>query len=481
MTDHEFPLIPVVLSGGSGTRLWPASRLSRPKQLLSLVDDRSMLEATIDRAAALGASTDPIVVANVDHADAITREVIASGHPTTCLILEPTGRNTAPALAVAAIAAIETAELDDPVILVLPADHIIGNESAFRDAVFAAYEAANAGYLVTFGITPSAPETGYGYIKVGQAIAPMVKRVAGFKEKPDAEAAEQYISSGEYLWNSGMFLMKASRYLEELEQFAPDIASSASEAFHSGRVEGNRIYLDPDSFTSSPSDSVDYAVMEHTSMAAVVPVDPDWSDVGSWASLWELADKDDLGNALMGDVLAVDTSHTYVRGADRLIATVGVEDLIIVDTPDAVLVARRQSAQNVKGIVDILSESKRQELISDGADRRPWGHFRTVDSGAGFSVLHLWLDPGGKTSLKTHAHRSESWLVLGGVAKITTGSSTRLVPAGESVSIPAGEMHRLENPGSEVLEVIEVAIGRRVGEDGVTRHSDVHGRTEKNG
>jgi mannose-1-phosphate guanylyltransferase/mannose-6-phosphate isomerase len=437
-----------------------------------------MLQATIDRVTALGTTADPIVVCNIDHADAITREVRASGYPDAALILEPVGRNTAPAVAVAAIAA---AHRDDPLILVLPADHAIGNEVAFRDAILSATKAADAGYLVTFGITPSSPETGYGYIKVGSEITSVVKRVAEFKEKPDKDTASRYVASGEYLWNSGMFLMKASRYLEELEEHAPDIAASATAAFSHARVEGNRIYLDPDEFANTRSDSVDYAVMEHTSMAAVVPVDADWNDVGSWASLWDLAEKDEHGNVVHGDVVSVDTHNTYVRGTNRLIATVGVEDMIIVDTPDVVLVARRQSAQDVRAIVDILADSKRPEILTDGTDLRPWGRFRTIDAGTGFRILHLSLDPGGKTSLKTHTHRSEHWLVISGVARITTGETTRLVPVGESVYIPAGEMHRLENAGDETLEVIEIDIGTYVGEDDITRYLDMYGRTEKNG
>jgi mannose-1-phosphate guanylyltransferase/mannose-6-phosphate isomerase len=396
------------------------------------------------------------VVANVDHADAIVRDIEAAGYLDAVVILEPVGRNTAPAVAVAAMEAVRRG---DPLILVLPADHTISDEEKFRDAVLSASDAAEAGYLVTFGITPSRPETGYGYIGVGAPITADVKRVATFKEKPDQEEAARFVASGEYLWNSGMFLMRASRYLEELDRYAPDLAASAAAAFEAARVEGNRIYLGVDEFAATTSDSVDYAVMENTSMAAVIPVDPGWSDVGSWASLWEIADKDEFGNAVVGDVVSVGTSNTYIRGSDRLVATVGVEDMIIVDTPDAVLVAKRASAQDVKAVVDILSESDRQELTHDGTDVRPWGHVRTVDSGPGFRVLHLWLDPGGETSPKTHSHHSHHWHVLNGIARITTGGTTRLVPEGESVYIPIGETHRLENPGSEVLEVLEVSIG----------------------
>ncbi len=449
-----------------------------PKQLLPLVGERSMMRATIDRVAAIGTTASPIIVTNKDHADAITREMVASGYPDARLILEPVGRNTAPAVAVAAL---EVTKDGDPLMLILPADHTIGDEQVFHDAINSAAEAAEAGYLVTFGITPTRPETGYGYIRVGTSITPSVNRVVEFKEKPDEQTASRYLESNEYLWNSGMFLVKASRYLEELEQHAPDIAAYAAAALNAAQVKGNQIILDAEAFTDGRSDSIDYAVMEKTSMAAVVPTDPDWNDVGSWASLWDISDKDSLRNVITGDVIAVDTSGTYVRSENRLVATVGVEDLVIVDTTDAVLVARRESAQDVKAVVEILKQAGRPELESDGTALRPWGRFQTVDSGPGFRVLHLWLDPGGKTSLKTHSHRSEHWLVVKGVARITTGETTRLVPSKEAVYIPVGEIHRLENPGDDILEVIEVDIGTYVGEDDITRHMDAYGRTERRG
>jgi len=471
-------IVPVVLSGGGGTRLWPASRLTRPKQLIPLVEDRSMMRATIDRVAAIGTTARPIIVTNNDHADAITREMVASGYPDARLILEPVGRNTAPAVAVAAMEAMKDG---DPLMLILPADHTIGNEPVFQEAIGFATEAAGAGFLVTFGIPPSRPETGYGYIRVGTPINSTANRIAEFKEKPDAATAAQYNESGEYLWNSGMFLIRASRYLEELELHAPDIAASTAAAFNNARLDGNQIHLDPVAFADGRSDSIDYAVMERTTMAAVVPTDPDWNDVGSWESLWDIGAKDDTGNVLIGDVVAVATSGSYVRSSDRLVATVGVEGMIIVDTPDAVLVARRESAQDVKAVVDKLRETKRPELDNDGTASRPWGRFRTIDSGPGFRILHLWLDPGAKTSLKTHAHRSEHWLVLSGAARITTGETCRLVPPKESVYIPAGEIHRLENPGDDTLEVIEVDIGAYVGEDDIMRYMDAYGRTDRRG
>jgi mannose-1-phosphate guanylyltransferase/mannose-6-phosphate isomerase len=475
VTNHTF--VPVVLSGGSGTRLWPASRSNQPKQLLPLVDDRTMLRATIDRVASLGAAADPIIVANADHADAVTRELHASGHPDATLILEPVGRNTAPAVAVAAMEAMKGG---DPLMLVLPADHTIGDEEAFQRAISFATEAAIAGYLVTFGITPAGPETGYGYIRIGSEITSTVNRVVEFKEKPDAEAASAYIASGEYLWNSGMFLMRASRYLEELEQYAPDIAESAAAAFTSARIDGSTIHLDPTAFANGRSDSIDYAVMEPTSMAAVVSTDSGWNDVGSWASLWDIADKDEAGNAFGGDVLAVDTSGTYVRAAERLVATVGVEDMIIVDTPDALLVARRESAQDVKTVVDALRQARRPELDTDGTGLRPWGRFRTVDSGAGFQIVHLWIDPGGSTAVRTHENDSTHCLVLDGIARIATGDTTRLVPSAETVYIPAGESYRIENPGDDTIEVIEINIGMSEATDSPAGHVDSRGRTENN-
>lgn len=475
VTDSTTTFIPIVLSGGSGTRLWPASRRTQPKQLLPLIDERSMLQATIDRVAALGSVAAPIIVTNEDHADATRRELSISGYPDATLILEPVGRNTAPALAVAAI---EAAKDGDPLMLVLPADHTIGDEEAFREAISAAAEVAETGYLVTFGITPSRPETGYGYIKIGAPITSAVNRVSEFKEKPDEETAETYVDSGKYLWNSGMFLFKASRYLEELEQHAPDIAATARRAVSSAQINGDAIHLDRTAFGEIRSDSIDYAVMEKTSKGAVVPTDPDWNDVGSWASLWDIAQKDALGNVLRGDTIAIDTSNTYVRASDRLVATVGIEDMIVVETPDAILVAQRESAQDVGAVVAVLKNSKRPEFRTDGSERRPWGRFQTIQSGPGFRILHMWLDPGGETPLVAHTDHSEQWLVIKGVARITTGDTTRLVPPKDFVYIPAGEMHRLGNPGDEMVEVIEIAIGTNLGEHDVATSTGTDEPTE---
>lgn len=359
MNDTDPTLVPVVLSGGSGTRLWPASRLNQPKQLLPLVDERSMIRATIDRVAGIGSAQRPIIVTNRDHADAISYEMVTAGYPDAVLILEPVGRNTAPAIAVAAHEAMADG---DPLLLILPSDHTIEDVDAFQEAVRLAAGAANSGYLVTFGITPSRPETGYGYIRVGSEITSGVHRVVEFKEKPEAATASAYIESDDYLWNSGMFLIKASRYLEELATHAPDIAAASASAYGAATRDGDRILLDEEIFGGCRSNSIDFAVMEQTSMAAVVPTDPGWNDVGSWASVWDIADKDAQGNVLIGDVITVRTSGSYVRSANRLIAVVGVEDIIVVDTPDALLVVSRDSAQDVKEIVDMLRADDRSEL-----------------------------------------------------------------------------------------------------------------------
>ncbi|NHZ70975.1 MAG: mannose-1-phosphate guanylyltransferase/mannose-6-phosphate isomerase [Proteobacteria bacterium] len=477
---RQHTVVPVVLSGGMGTRLWPASRRLQPKQLLPLVDDRSMIQATIDRVhGVMTKGVDPIIVTNVDHADAIQRELIRAGYRETRLILEPVGRNTAPAVAVAALEVV--ARGADDLMLVLPADHTITDESAFADALDAAAEVAAVGYLVTFGITPSAPETGYGYLRSGEAITDSASRLAEFKEKPDLETATSYLASGDYLWNSGMFMFKASRYLEELEKHAPDISASSREAFESATRDGLKISLGEDAFAGCRAESIDYAVMEHTSRAAVVPTDPGWNDVGSWSSLWEIADHSPAGNVISGDVTTVNVTNSYVRGSNRLVAAVGVDNTIIVDTPDALLVASMDAAQDVNAIVEQLKEASRPEYETDGTVHRPWGSFRTIDKGPGYRVLHLWLDPGGKTSMKRHEHRSEHWLVVRGVARITTDEATRLVPTRESVYIPPGEVHRLENPGDEVLEVIEVDVGSYVGEDDIKRFMDAYGRAERQG
>ncbi len=466
-------ITPVILSGGIGARLWPASRRLQPKQLLPLVDDRTMLRATIDRVASLDSMGPPIVVTNGLHAAAIQNELASASRSEATLILEPIGRNTAPAIAVAALQAIE--QMDDPLLLVLPSDHTIADEEAFATAVRYAAEAAETGFLVTFGISPERPETGYGYIRLGSPITEHVMRIDEFREKPDAETAAAYLESGEYLWHSGMFLLKESTYLEELEAHDPGMVDLARQAWQRAERQGQQILLDSETFGQIEGSSIDYAVMERTTMAAVVPTDPGWNDVGSWASLWDIAERDEDGNAMTGDVLAVDVRDSYVRAGDRLVAVVGIENAVVVDTPDAVLVTSRDRAQDVKQIVDRLASEHRQELETDGTELRAWGGFRTLTAGPGYRVLHVWLDPGQKTSIQVHDERSEHWQVLRGVARVTVDSATMDVPEMESVYIPPGKSHMLENKGDDVLEVIEVDVDVQMDEGTIAQFLDNHG------
>jgi len=418
-----------------------------------------------------------MVLCNEDQRPGIQRELQRAGEDGATVILEPVGRNTAPAVAVAALEVHERGE--DPLLLVLPADHVIRNEEAFAEAVQLAAWFGDRNYLVTFGVSPTHPETGYGYIRFGKPLAEGVREVKEFREKPDRRTAEEYVVSGRYLWNSGMFLFKASTYLDELGRYSPEIVTAAKAALDAAQRSGTIIRLDEASFAASPSDSIDYAVMEHTESAAVVPIHAGWSDVGTWSALYELAEKDDAGNVVAGDVELIDVSNSYVRGDGRLIAAIGVDGLVIADTKDALLVAKRERAQDVKKILGLLEKQHRPEAESDGTEERPWGHFTTIDKGPGFRVLRLWIDPGTRTSLQTHEHRSEHWIVARGTARITIDEATRLVPAGESVDIPVGAVHRLENCGEGILEVIEVDLGSYVGEDDIKRYVDDYGRAEK--
>jgi mannose-1-phosphate guanylyltransferase/mannose-6-phosphate isomerase len=476
MTKQIFP---IVLSGGAGTRLWPESRQRQPKQLLPLVDDRSMFLTTIQRAAALPDTTTPLVVSNAEQLAGIQRELASAGAGEARILLEPIGRNTAPAVAAAALDRVAAGE--DPLLLVLPADHVIEDADALTDAVAVASALANDGFLVTFGIAPTHAETGYGYIEVGDGLDAGGMTVAAFREKPDAETAARYVKVG-HLWNSGMFLFRAQRYLEELEKYEPDVLSAAREALARGEDDGTVTTLDKDSLMQSPAISIDYAVMETTDKAAVVPLDAGWSDVGSWEALWDLGDADASGNVVAGDVEMLDVTNSYIRARDRLVAVIGLDNVAIIDTPDATLVTARDRAQDVKEIVDRLAEQNRREVESDGTETRPWGGFSTLFDAPGYRVLRLWIEPGGKTSVQAHEHRSEYWIVAKGVARISIGDTTRLVPEEDSVFVPAGEVHRMENPSStEMLEVIEVDVGSYVGEDDIKRYVDVYGRAERKG
>jgi mannose-1-phosphate guanylyltransferase/mannose-6-phosphate isomerase len=464
-------LQPVLLSGGSGTRLWPLSREAYPKQFLALAGEDTMLQATWLRVAPI-ADAAPIVVAGEDHRFLVAEQLRQVGAPAPAIVLEPMGRNTAPAIAAAALQAI--AGGDDPLLLVLPSDHVVRDAGAFRAAVREASAAAEAGALVTFGIVPTVPETGFGYIQAeaGQG----VRKVLRFVEKPDAATAQSYLDIGGYYWNSGMFLFRASRYLEELARFRPDILDGVRAAFDGAQRDGDFIRLDRDAFAATPAESIDYAVMERTDAAMVLPVDIGWSDVGSWSALWDVAERDADGNARHGDVIAVDSRNSYAY-ARRLVALVGVDDIVVVETDDAVLVARKDKVQQVKDVVALLKQEQRSQAALHREVHRPWGSYDSVDAGARFQVKRIKVKPGAQLSLQSHTRRAEHWIVVSGTARVTRDNDVFELHANQSTYIPIGAKHRLENPGSEVLELIEVQSGDYLGEDDIVRYEDVYGRS----
>ena len=467
-------LQPVLLSGGSGTRLWPLSREAYPKQFLALAGDDTMLQATWSRVAGI-ADLPPIVVANEEHRFLVAEQLRQIGAPTPAIILEPVGRNTAPAIAAAALQAM--GDHGDPLLLVLPSDHVVRDADAFRAAVRAAMPAAENGALVTFGIVPTSPETGFGYIQADDSngVVDGVRRVARFVEKPDAATARDYLSTGGYYWNSGMFLFRASRYLQELQRHRPDILAATRKACDAARRDGDFIRLDRDAFAGCPADSIDYAVMEKTDAAMVLPVDIGWSDLGSWAALWDVATRDADGNATLGDVIAIDSRNSYVH-ARRLVALVGVDDLVVVETDDAVLVARKDRVQQVKEVVTRLKNDQRSQAALHREVHRPWGSYDSVDVGARFQVKRIKVKPGAQLSLQSHTKRAEHWIVVSGTARVTRDNDVFELHANQSTYIPIGAKHRLENPGAQMLELIEVQSGDYLGEDDIVRYDDVYGR-----
>ena len=464
------PIVPVILSGGSGTRLWPVSREAYPKQFLPLVGEDTMLQATWKRVAQIAGAA-PIVVANQEHRFMAAEQLRECNVTPQALILEPIGRNTAPAIAIAALQAM--ANGDDALLLVLPSDHVVRDEKAFHEAVKQAAAAAQTGKLVTFGIVPTAPETGYGYIKA--ATGQGVRAVERFVEKPNLETAEQYVRSGEYFWNSGMFLFKASRYLAELEALQPAILAASRAALDKASRDSDFIRLDADAFAASPNDSIDYAVMEKTADAAVVPLDAGWNDVGSWSALWEVSDKDASGNACHGDVIAVDCRNSYAYGS-RLIAMVGLDDVVVVETDDAVFVGHKDRVQDVKEIVARIKRDGRSEAAAHRKVYRPWGAYDSIDNGARFQVKRITVKPGATLSLQMHHHRAEHWIVVSGTAEVTRGEEVILLTENQSTYIPLGVTHRLKNPGKLPLELIEVQSGSYLGEDDIVRFEDQYGR-----
>lgn len=469
-------IIPVVLSGGSGTRLWPMSRAALPKQLLPLVSELSMLQETLDRLSGWAEIDAPIVVCGNDHRFMVAEQLRELNIIAKSIMLEPVGRNTAPAIAAAAMA---LADEPEALMLVLPADHVIRDVAAFELAVKCASVAAEAGRLVTFGIQPNCPETGYGYIQSGLAIsdAEGCFEVSRFVEKPNLETAENYVKSGDFFWNSGMFLFKPGVYLAELAKYRPQIIQQVKLAFQNSYQDLDFCRLEESAFSASPSDSIDYAVMENTSLAAVVPVDIGWSDVGSWTALWDVQARDEDGNSLRGDVFTLDVQDSLIRSESRIVAAIGLNDLIIVETSDAVLVAHKDYAQDVKKVVDYLKLNGRSEHEEHSRVCRPWGWYECIDNGDRFKVKRIMVKPGEKLSLQMHHHRAEHWVVVSGTALVTRDGSDEVLTENQSTYIPIGVKHRLENPGKLPLHLIEVQSGGYLGEDDITRFEDTYGRT----
>jgi mannose-1-phosphate guanylyltransferase / mannose-6-phosphate isomerase len=467
---------PVILSGGSGTRLWPMSRSLYPKQLLALVGERSLLQETALRVIGDPGFAAPLIIANEEHRFIIAEQLREIGAVPDALVLEPVGRNTAPA---ATIAALRLAAGDpDALMLVMASDHVILDGAAFCDAVHRAAAAARAGYLVCLGISPDRPETGYGYISRGAPLAGCEGAFAvdGFVEKPDSTRAEQYLSAGTYLWNGSIFLFPVTLYLAELERLRPEMLAACKEALKAARSDTDFIRLDKAAFARCPSDSIDYAVMEHTTRAAVVPVSMGWSDLGSWDALWEMGEKDERGNALAGNVVAEATSNCYLRSEKGLVAVIGVADLVVVATDDAVMVAPRNRTQEVKTLVARLQAEHRDEADALPTVHRPWGTYRALHNGHRVQVKHIMVRPGAKLSLQMHHHRAEHWVVVQGTAKIVRGNEELILTEDQSTYIPLGTAHRLENPGKIPLHVIEVQSGSYLGEDDIVRFEDHYGR-----
>ncbi|MGH8033084.1 MAG: mannose-1-phosphate guanylyltransferase/mannose-6-phosphate isomerase [Luteimonas sp.] len=472
-------LQPVLLSGGSGTRLWPLSREAYPKQFLALDGDNTMVQETWLRVAAL-TDARPIVVANEAHRFLAAEQLRLVGVDGAAIMLEPAGRNTAPAIAAAALQSMANGE--DPLLLVLPSDHVVRDPEAFRAAVRRAMPAAESGALVTFGIVPISAETEFGYIQAetsqaeASAAGDGVRRVLRFVEKPDAATAQGYLDAGGYYWNSGMFLFRASVVLQELQRFRPDIVSAVRQSFDAARRDGDFVRLDETAFSASPSDSIDYAVMENTGHAMVLPVDIGWNDVGSWSALWDVSAQDSDGNAHHGDVISVDSRNNYAY-ARRLVAMVGVDDLVVVETNDAILVARKDRVQQVKDVVAQLKADDRSHAVRHREVHRPWGSYDSIDAGDGFQVKRIKVKPGARLSLQSHKHRAEHWIVVRGTARVTRGNEVFELHANQSTYIPLGAKHRLENPAQDMLELIEVQSGGYLGEDDITRYEDVYGRS----
>ena len=469
-------ILPVIMAGGTGSRLWPLSRELYPKQFLAITGEQSMLQQTVARLSGIEHQA-PLLICNEEHRFIAAEQLRLGNFEYAGIILEPVGRNTAPAIALAALQALKTVSKGkDPILLVLAADHLIENTEAFHSSVERALPFAQDNQLVTFGIMPTAPETGYGYIKTGEDYGDAFS-VQEFVEKPSIDVAKKYLTNGDYYWNSGMFLFKASRYIEELKKYRPDILSACEQAISVTETDMDFIRVSKSSFEECPDDSIDYAVMEKTNSARMVPMDAGWSDVGSWSALWEVSEKDTNQNVTKGDVKNFGSTNSYIYSESKFISTVGVDNLVVIETKDAVLVANKDKVQDVKEVVKYLKASGRTEYKVHREVFRPWGKYDTIDFGERDQVKRITVKPGAKLSIQMHHHRSEHWVVVSGTAKVTNGKNTLLVTENESTYISLGTIHALENPGKIPLEMIEVQTGSYLGEDDIVRFEDRYGRS----
>ncbi|MBU1053720.1 MAG: mannose-1-phosphate guanylyltransferase/mannose-6-phosphate isomerase [Proteobacteria bacterium] len=476
-------IIPVILAGGSGTRLWPLSRQLYPKQFLNFGDGNTLFQETLLRLTKMGLVQPPIVICNEEHRFIVAEQLQLIDISANTILLEPVARNTAPALAVSALKAIK--DDSNAILLVLPADHFIGNLKAFQEAIQEGTEFAARNQLVTFGIIPVTPETGYGYIHKGSPLEltankPPVWQIDRFIEKPDLALATEYLSSGEYLWNSGIFMFKASKLLEEIKTFTPAIMDACEAALEKGQSDLDFYRLDIDSFSTCPSDSIDYAIMEKTSCGVIIALDSDWNDLGSWEALWQMGDKDEDNNVLYGDISLQGVRNSYIHASSRLVTAIGLDNHVIVETKDAVFISPRNSVQQIKSVVETLNKDNRSEVITHKTVYRPWGSYTNVEESDCFQVKRITVKPKAKLSLQKHFHRAEHWVVVKGTALVTRGEDQFILKEDQSTYIPLGTVHRLENPGKIPLELIEIQSGRYLREDDIERMDDIYGRTEKN-